>query len=125
VAKTDMYMWSSTYIWSRSTASRSSSSGRSWWAIVVTDAWSRATCPSSAIVTRSRNRRCRRVLIVRRNQVAAAEMASPNAATSSSVRSDRSTPSPSSLSHTAMSASGTAASRDSAKAATSRPGSCR
>ena len=39
------------------------------------DACSRATCDSSAMVTRSRKRRCTRVLTVRRNQVAAADSA--------------------------------------------------
>src|SRR6266568_1732668 len=112
VENTDMYMWSSTNTWSRRTARRSSSSGRSWWAIVATDACNCATCPSSAMVTLSRNRRCTRVLTVRRNQVAAAEPASPKAA-------------PSRVSQTAMSASGNAASRESTKAASNRPGSCR
>jgi hypothetical protein len=125
VEKTDMYMWSSTNTWSRSTASRSISSGRSWCAMVAIDACNRATCPSRAIVTRSRNRRCSRVLTVRRNQVAVADAARPNPATSSSVRSDWSTPSPSSLSQTAMSASGSAASRDSTKAMSSSLGSWR
>ena len=42
-----------------------------------TDACSRATCDSSAIVTLSRKRRCTRVLTVRRNQVAAADTPRP------------------------------------------------
>src|SRR5947207_9750257 len=125
VENTDMYMWSSTNTWSRSTARRSSSSGRSWWAMVATLACSRATCPSSAIVTLSRNRRCTRVLTVRRNQVAAADPARPKEAPSRSARLPLRTPSPSSLSQTAMSASGRAASNDSRNAAISRPGSCR
>jgi hypothetical protein len=125
VENTDMYMWSSTNTWSRSTANRSSSSGRSWCAIVVIDACRRATCPSSAIVTLSRKRRCNRVLTVRSTQVAAAEPASPNEASSSSPRSPRITPSPRYLSQTAISASGSAASSDSTNAATSSPGSCR
>ena len=77
VEKTDMYMWSSTKTWSRSTDSRSRSSGRSWWAMVATDACRRATCDSRAMVTLSRKRRWTRVDTVRRNHVAAAESAQP------------------------------------------------
>ena len=78
--KTDMYMWSSTKTWSRSTARRSRYSGRSWWAIVATDAWSRATWDSSAMVTLSRKRRWTRVLTVRSSQVPAADTPSAIAA---------------------------------------------
>ncbi len=38
VENSDMYMWSRTKTWSRSTASRSRYSGRSWCSIVATDA---------------------------------------------------------------------------------------
>jgi hypothetical protein len=43
----------------------------------TTEAWSRATCDSSAIVTLSRKRRCTRVETVRSHHVAQAEKASP------------------------------------------------
>src|SRR5438105_7842077 len=43
VLNSDMYMWSSTKTWSRSTDRRSRYSGRSWWAMVATEAWRRAT----------------------------------------------------------------------------------
>ncbi len=79
VEKTDMYMWSSTNTWLRSTESRSRYSGRSWWAMVAIEACSRATCASSAIVTLSRKRRCTRVLTVVRNQVAVADTPSARA----------------------------------------------
>ena len=85
VENSDMYMWSSTKTWLRSIDSRSRYSGRSWCAIVATDACSRATCDSSAIVTLSRKRRCTRVLTVRRNQVAAADTPRPIAAASTSA----------------------------------------
>ena len=84
VEKTDMYMWSSTNTWLRSIASRSRYSGRSWWPMVVMPACSRATCASSAIVTRSRNRRWMRVLTVRRNQVPTADR--PSTTTQSRTR---------------------------------------
>ena len=120
-----MYMWSSTKTWLRSTESRSRYSGRSWWAMVAIDACRRATCDSSAIVTLSRKRRCTRVLTVARNQVAVADTPRPRAAVTSRRRSPWSTPSPRSFSHSASSASGSAASCDSANAATSSPGSWR
>ena len=72
VENSDMYMWSSTNTWSRSTDRRSRYSGRSWCSIVATEASSCATCDSSAMVSRSRNRRWVRSLMTRRNQVAAA-----------------------------------------------------
>ena len=75
-----MYMWSRTNTWSRSTERRSSSSGRSWWATVTTEACRWATCDSRAIVTLSRNRRWTRVDTVRRNHVATADTHSPKAA---------------------------------------------
>ena len=75
-----MYMWSSTNTWLRSTESRLRYSGRSWCSMVATDACSRATCDSSAMVTLSRKPRCTRVLTVRRNQVAAADRPSATAA---------------------------------------------
>ncbi len=80
VEKSDMYMWSSTNTWLRSTESRSRYSGRSWWAMVAIEACSRATCDSSAIVTLSRKRRCTRVLTVARNQVAVAGSAEADGA---------------------------------------------
>ena len=84
VENSDMYMWSSTNTWSRSIASRSRYSGRSWCSIVATEACKLATCDSSAIVTRSRKRRCTRVRPARRNQVAAAQAPRPSAARSRS-----------------------------------------
>ena len=48
--------------------------------MVATDAWRRATCDSSAIVTLSRKPRCTRVLTVRKNQVPATETPSARAA---------------------------------------------
>src|SRR5687768_7768590 len=93
--------------------------------MLATDAWSRATCASSAIVTRSRNRRCTRVLTVARNQVAVAEIASPSAAIRTSRPSPFSTPLPSSASHTASNASGSAASWESTNAASISRGSFR
>ena len=74
------------------------SSGRSWCAMVATDACSRATWDSRAMVTRSRKRRWTRVLTVRRNQVAAADSAEADARRRSSRRrSPSSTPSASSF----------------------------
>src|SRR3954469_3940125 len=84
-----------------------------------------ATCASSAMVTLSRKRRCRRVLTVRRNHVAAADTASPIAAPLTSPGRCCISPLPSSISHKASSASGNAASCDSTKDATIRRGSCR
>ena len=110
VENTDMYMWSSTKTWSRSTDRRSSSSGRSWWAIVTTDACRSATWDSRAMVILSRKRRCRRVDTVRRNHVATAETARPMAAIRTRSESPSMTPSPSMASHSARSASGSAAS---------------
>src|SRR3954464_14003806 len=84
-----------------------------------------ATCDSSATVTLSRKRRCTRVLTVRRNQVAVAEMPGPSAETRTRRGRCASTPSPSSLSHTASSASGSADTSDNAKATSISAGSCR
>src|SRR3954469_9696612 len=84
-----------------------------------------ATCDSSATVTLSRKRRCTRVLTVRRNQVAVAEMPRPSAETRTRRGRCASTPSPSSLSHTASSASGSADTSDNAKATSISAGSCR
>src|SRR5262249_12035495 len=80
-------------------------------------ACSLATCDSSAIVTLSRKRRWTRVLTVRRNHVAVAETARPIAATRTSSGRCSSTPLPSSISQSAMSASGSAASCDRTNAA--------
>ncbi len=124
VENTDMYRWSSTKIWSRSTASRSRYSGRSWWATVTTRAWSPATWPSSAIVTLSRNRRCNRVETTRNSQVSMAEAPSPIAATITRRSSSFTAPLPSSASQRAISASGSAARRFSTNAVTSSRGSC-
>src|SRR5882672_10176546 len=93
--------------------------------MVATEAWSRATCDSSAIVTLSRKRRCTRVLIVRRNHVAAADTARPTAATRTSPGEWSITPFPRSMSHRASSASGSAASWDSTNAASISRGSWR
>ena len=124
VEKTDMYMWSSTKIWLRSTDSRSSRSGRSWWAMVVTPACSRATCDLSAIDTLSRNRRCTRVLTVFSSQVAVADRPRPRPATTRRLRSWCCTPELRSCSHSAISASGSAASTVRPKATPSSRGSC-
>ena len=70
---------------------------------------------SSAMVTLSRKRRCTRVLMVRRNQVAAVETPRPTAAISIQAVRCWSTPLPSSHNHNASSASGSAASCDRAK----------
>src|SRR6266568_396479 len=106
-------------------ASRSRYSGRSWCAIVATDAWSFATCDSSAIVTLSRKRRCTRVLTVRRNHVAAADRPRPIAAPCTMPGLCSRIPLPSSINHNARRASGSAASCDSRSAATIKRGSWR
>src|SRR5262249_9092525 len=93
--------------------------------MVGTDAWSRATCDSSAIVTLSRKRRCTRVLTVRRNQVAAAETPSATAAVPTRPRLPSSTPSPSRMNQKAKSAAGGAASSARQNEARSMPGSWR
>src|SRR5581483_2905399 len=120
-----MYMWSSTNTWLRSIDRRSRYSGRSWCAIVAIDACSRATCDSSAIVTLSRKRRCTRVLTVRRDQVPALESARPIAAPSTRPGRCSTTPLPRSISQSASSASGSAASCDSTNAQTISEGSWR
>src|SRR6266478_521997 len=125
VENTDMYMWSSTNTWLRSMDNRSRYSGRSWCAMVATDACSCATCDSSAIVTLSRKRRCMRVLTVRRNQVAAADAPRPIAAPCTMPGLCSRRPLPSSISHYARSASGSAASCDSTNATTIKRGSWR
>src|SRR5215471_7092324 len=93
--------------------------------MVAMDACSFATWASRAIVTLTRNRRCTRVLTVRRIHVAAADMPSPIAAPSTSLERCSSTPLPSSISHKARSASGSAASCDSTSDANIIRGSCR
>src|SRR5450755_48173 len=93
--------------------------------MVATEACRRATCDSRAIVTRSRKRRCTRVLMVRRNHVAAAEMPRAIAAPRSNTMLFWRTPSPRSLSHRASSESGSAASIDRPNAQNMRLGSCR
>src|SRR5215472_9759776 len=93
--------------------------------MVAIDACSLATWDSSAMVTLSRNRRCTRVLTVRRNHVAAADMPSAIAPPSTSPDRCSSTPLPSSISHKARSASGSAASWDSTSDANIIRGSCR
>src|SRR5262245_34322736 len=106
-------------------ASRSRYSGRSWCAMVATDACRRATWASSAMVTLSRKRRCTRVLTVRRNQVAAADTPSPIAAARVIPGRCSSTPLPRSMSHSAKRASGSAASCDSTKDTSINRGSWR
>src|SRR5580700_11398621 len=93
--------------------------------MVATDACKRATCDSSAIVTLSRKRRCTRVLTVRRNHVAAVDTPRPIAAPCTRPELCSRTPLPSSISHNARSASGSAASCDSPNAAAIRRGSRR
>src|SRR5436309_11287934 len=80
--------------------------------MVGTDAWSRATCDSSAMATLSRNVRWTRVLTVRSTHVAVVDTARPIAAPITSPRRCSTTPLPSSISHSASSASGSAASCD-------------
>src|SRR5215472_7895996 len=92
--------------------------------MVATEACSCATCDSKAIVTLWRKRRCTRVLTVRRNQVAAADSPKPMAAPCTIVGRCSTTPLPSSISHNARSASGSAASCESTKAASIKRGSC-
>src|ERR1700730_15562367 len=104
---------------------RSRYSGRSWCSRVATDACSRATCDSSAMVTLSRKRRCTRVLSVRINHVAAVETPRPIAAPCTMPGLCSRTPLPSSISHNARSASGSAASCDNPSAATIKRGSWR
>ncbi len=124
VEKTDMYMWSRTKTWSRSTDRRSMSSGRSWWAMVDTDACRRATWDSRPMVTLSRNRRCTRVDTVVRNQVAAP--AAPRRRATRRIRSSSpsSTAWANAANPTASSASGRAASRARPKATPMSAGSC-
>src|SRR6202034_1210948 len=125
VENTDTYMWSSTSTWLRNMDRRSRYSGRSWWATVITVACSRATWASSAMVTLSRKRRCTRVLTVFKNQVAAVDTPRPIAAACiNPVRCSRK-PLPSSASHKASSASGSAASCDNTNDTTIRRGSWR
>src|ERR1700682_2557245 len=93
--------------------------------MVATEACSCATCDSSAMVTLSRKRRCTRVLTVRRNHVAAVDTPRPIAAPSTRAVRWSITPLPSNISHSASSASGSAASCDNTKAQTIRRGSWR
>ena len=123
VVNNDMYMWSSTNTWVRSTERRSRYSGRSWCSTVATDAWSFATCDSRAIVRRSRNLRCTRSLDTRRNQVAAADTPRPIAAVITSPRRPVDSPSAKYLNHSARSASGSAASSDNPNATLNITGS--
>src|SRR5580658_10311584 len=93
--------------------------------MVSTVACSCATCDSSAMVTLSRKRRCTRVLTVRRNHVAAVDTPRPIAAPCTKPDRCSRTPLPSSISHNARSASGSAASCDSTNAAIIKRGSWR
>src|SRR5260370_39457612 len=93
--------------------------------MVATDACSCATCDSSAMVTLSRKRRCTRVLTVRRTHVAAVDTPRPMAAPRTMPGLCSRMPLPSSISHNARSASGSAASCDSPNAATIKRGSWR
>src|ERR1700724_3537237 len=77
------------------------------------------------MVTLSRKRRCKRVLTVRRNHVAAVDMPRPIAAPRIMPGRCSRTPLPSSISHNARSASGSAASCDRANATTIKRGSWR
>src|SRR6266545_1485379 len=93
--------------------------------MVAIDAWSRATCDSSAIVTLSRKRRCTLVLTVRRNHVAAADTPRPMAAARTRPGLFSSMPRPSSMSQSASSASGSADSCDNTNATSISRGSWR
>src|SRR5215831_8749922 len=93
--------------------------------MVATLACSCATCASRAMVTLSRKRRCTRVLMVRKNQVAAVETPRPIAAARTALGRCSMTPLPSSISHNASSASGSAANCDRPNATAIRRGSCR
>ena len=75
------------------------------------------------MVTRSRKRRWVRSLTTRSTQVSAAEAAKPPAAHATRVGESSSSPSANSISHSAISASGSAAAKDSVKAMTSSAGS--
>src|SRR5260370_28605971 len=77
------------------------------------------------MVTLSRKRRCTRVLMVRRNQVAAADAPRPMAAPCTMPGLCSRRPLPTSISHNARSASGKAASCESKKATTIKRGSWR
>src|SRR5581483_7836236 len=77
------------------------------------------------MVTLSRKRRCTRVLITRRNQVAAADSARPAAAARMTPGRCSRTPFPSSINQSARRASGSAASCDRRKAAPISRGSWR
>lgn len=124
VVKTDMYRWSRTKTWLRSTDSRSSSSGRSWWAMVTTEACRWATWDSRAMVIRSRNRRWTRVDTVMRNQVATPAAPSSRIVTRTVPSSPARRASASTAKPTASIASGTAASSARPKATTISAGSC-
>src|SRR4051794_27999850 len=76
------------------------------------------------MVTLSRKRRVTRVLTVRRNQVAVVDTPRPSTAISTRCGRWPSTPSPSSLSQTAISASGAADSSDNRNATDISAGSC-
>src|SRR5437879_1242677 len=93
--------------------------------MVATEACSSATWDSSAIVTLSRNWRCTRVLTVRRNHVPAVDTPRPTAAACNMPGRCSRTPLPSSISHKARSASGSAASCDSTNAVAIKRGSWR
>ncbi len=104
-------------------ARRSRCSGRSWCSIVATDACKLATCDSSAIVTRSRKRRCTRVLTSARIQVAAAQAPSPSAEAITIARWSCSAASARNFRSSAISASGSAATSASANDTLIRNGS--
>src|SRR5579862_1271610 len=93
--------------------------------MVSTDACNCATCASSAMVTLSRKRRCTRVLMVRRNHVAAVDTPNPMAATCTRPSRWLMTPRPNNISHRARSASGSAASCESTSDAIIKRGSWR
>jgi hypothetical protein len=91
----------------------------------ATEACSFATWDSRAMVILSRNLRCTRVLTVRRNHVAIEETPSPSAAIRIRLRLPSRTPLPSSMSHSASNASGTADSWEMKNAHAIRRGSWR
>ena len=93
--------------------------------MVSTEACRSATCVSSATPTFIRNRRVTRLEASRSSQIAMLDTATPAAPAMTSERRSWVTPSTASLSQTASSAPGTAASTDSTSARIVMPGSAR
>ncbi len=123
VEKTDMYMWSSTKIWWRSTESRSRWSRRSWCSMLQTPACSPATCVSSAMVTLSRNRRVTRLDTIDSSHVSTTAAAIASAARSTVRAFPATAPSARNFRQRAIRASGTAATIASTRATTINAGS--